>query len=465
MKKILLCSLSLLSFSVFAQEIKINLNPKEYFVYSNAQMKLNAECLKTSFKDLPTKLKNKDGFTLKEFMVDNKSPTIHKIITDKNSIIYVFNEVAYMKSVHLENNEILVSHGVYRGNKNNQIWNLWSYSFNSKNIQDCLNKTILNQNLSSTKPEESKNNLNIKKENKPLPLDKKTEPIKEEKVELPIVKKENKPLPLDKKIESIKEEKVDTPVVKKENKPLPLDKKTESIKEEKVELPIVKKEDKPLPLDKKTELIKEEKVDTPVVKKEDKPLPLDKKTEPIKEEKVDTPVVKKENKPLPLDKKTESIKEEKVDTPVVKKENKPLPLDKKTESIKEEKVDTPVVKKELEENTNQKNNKSINKEQEKTQKNKNQNMEIVKIENSSNIVADYNSTENKEKKKTTTTSNLTNKTKLPNNVKYCVLEETKKLVSEKYPNYEMAGFEKNQKFQDYMDDSIIKALELCAKKK
>ena len=387
MKKILLCSLSLLSFSVFAQEIKINLNPKEYFVYSNAQMKLNAECLKTSFKDLPTKLKNKDGFTLKEFMVDNKSPTIHKIITDKNSIIYVFNEVAYMKSVHLENNEILVSHGVYRGNKNNQIWNLWSYSFNSKNIQDCLNKTILNQNLSSTKPEESKNNLNIKKENKPLPLDKKTEPIKEEKVELPIVKKENKPLPLDKKIES------------------------------------------------------------------------------IKEEKVDTPVVKKENKPLPLDKKTESIKEEKVDTPVVKKENKPLPLDKKTESIKEEKVDTPVVKKELEENTNQKNNKSINKEQEKTQKNKNQNMEIVKIENSSNIVADYNSTENKEKKKTTTTSNLTNKTKLPNNVKYCVLEETKKLVSEKYPNYEMAGFEKNQKFQDYMDDSIIKALELCAKKK
>lgn len=352
MNKILLCSLLLVSSHLMAEEYRIEIKPSEYIIYSNEKITVDPDCVRDNFKDFPTKIKNKDGITIKEFIVDNQSTKIKRIITDKNSIYYINNGVAYIKNQDLKNKEILISHGVYKGDRLNQKWNLWVYSFDSKNIKECIKKVEV-QKEEAVKPEKLKKpEVALEKNTTIVPIKTPEEPIKKEDAEKTI-SKQVKEIPI-----------------------LPN-------KESRVE-----------------NNTKKQTLSAPAITN-------------------DAAKIFGNNKPLIEDKK--SIPENNANA-----RKEPVEIVKiiGAESIKKE--PTVVVKE---------------KEKEK---------EKIKPQ---------------EEKKTKHAVNVANKIKLPQNVRYCVLEETEKLVYQRFPNYEMTEFEKDPKFQEHMDESIIKALEICSKKK
>jgi hypothetical protein len=374
MKKVLLCSILVLSNYAIADEIRIDIKPNEYILYSNEKLSVDPDCVKNNFQDFPIKLKNKDNITIKELMVDNQSTKIKRLLTDKNSIFYINNGIAYVKNPDFKNKEILISHGIYRGDKLNQKWNLWAYSFDSKNIKECLKK------------------VEVKKE----------DPKKPEKL------------------------KEDTPPA-----PLPIKKQAE-VKPSEVQVQPVPKEEPKIPTVQKPEIVKPVEI---ISNKHVEPKPI------IKEEPkalVSKPI---EVKPLPVITNPTSSKELK-NTPSIT--NDALKIFKNNGAKqdgqpKEVKKEVPPVVKIVG---------SDKKEPEVSKKEKELPKEKVVDE-----------------KKSKHASNVANKIKLPQQMRYCVLEETERLVNEKFPNYEMTEFEKDPKFQEHMDESIIKALETCSKKK
>lgn len=347
----------MLALQVQAEEYRIDIGPSEYIVYSNDKITLDASCVKNSFKDFPIKLKAKDGISIKEFLVDNKNTKINRIINDRNSIYYIHNGIAYIKNPELKTKEILISHGIYKGDKLNQKWNLWSYSFDSQSIKECIKKA------------------EVKKE----------EPIKPEKL------------------------------------------KNENIKVEPQKQKVVKNHDE------------KKQVDKPIVKEvgvENKQ-PLSSKTEEIKV----LPIIKNEESKIVVGNGKNSSNAPAIKNDAVKIFNNK----KQTQEIENKDVEAKQAQKEK--------------------------LEIVKILGADSskkevtpIVKDKDIAP-KEEKKAKHANNVANKIKLPQNMRYCVLEETEKLVYQKFPNYEMTEFEKDPKFQEHMDESIIKALEICSKKK
>ncbi len=349
MKKILICSLLLVSGQIMAEELRIDIKPNEYILYSNDKVVIDTECVRSNFQDYPLKIKNKDAISIKELIVDNKSVKINRLLNDKNSIFYIYNGVAYVKNPELKTKEILISHGTYKGDKLNQKWNLWAYSFDSKNIKECSKK------------------IEVKKEEAPKPEKLKKNNVSEEKIKKPDLEK--KPVP----------------EIKENKKVLETSPKKEVTKELPLVVPKINKEEKIAPSIKNDAL----KIFNNGQRK----------LEPKKE------IIEEQNKQVEVKKEVPEIvkilggESTKKDTP-------------KVENIK------PIVKEKV--------------------------------------------TEDKKGKHAT---NVSNKIKLPQNVRYCVLEETEKLVYKKFPDYEMTEFEKDPKFQEHMDESIIKALEICSKKK
>lgn len=367
MKKVLLCSMLVLSNYAIADEIRIDIKPNEYIIYSNEKLSIDADCVKSNFEEFPIKLKNKDGITVKELMVDNQSSKLKRLLTDKNSIFYINNGIAYIKNPDFKNKEILISHGIYRGDKLNQKWNLWAYSFDSKNIKECLKKVEI-------KKEDPKKPEKLKEDTTPAPL-----PIKKEAEVKSVIKEEPKP-------KTIQKPEVVKPIEIISIKPIEAK-------------PIIKEEPKVV-------------ISKPV---EVKPLPTISNPTPSKELK-NTPSITNDalkifkNKGAKQDEQPKEVKKE--IPPVVKivgADKKELEVAKKEKELTKEKV--------------------------------------------------------VDEKKSKHASNVANKIKLPQQMRYCVLEETERLVNEKFPNYEMTEFEKDPKFQEHMDESIIKALETCSKKK
>ncbi len=359
MKKVLLCSMLVLSNCAIADEIRIDIKPNEYIIYSNEKLSIDADCVKSNFQEFPIKLKNKDGITVKELMVDNQSSKIKRLLTDKNSIFYINNGIAYIKNPDFKNKEILISHGIYRGEKLNQKWNLWSYSFESKNIKECLKKN-------EVKKEEPKKPEKLKEVVQPEQL-----PVKKESVLKP---------------DGVQKPEIVKPVEINSNKPI------ESKKSPKEEQKVV--------ASKPTEVKTLPTITNSTINKEPQSSPS-----------ITNDALKiLKNKDMKQDVQTKEVKKEV--TPIVK-------------IVGAEKKETEIVKKE----------KELPKEK------------VV------------------EEKKSKHASSVANKIKLPQQMRYCVLEETERLVNEKFPNYEMTDFEKDPKFQEHMDESIIKALEICSKKK
>ncbi len=55
--------------------------------------------------------------------------------------------------------------------------------------------------------------------------------------------------------------------------------------------------------------------------------------------------------------------------------------------------------------------------------------------------------------------------KIPPNIRLCMMEETQKLVLEKYPEYDPASFSTDDKFKKHMDASLLTAMDICYKNK
>ncbi len=362
MKKVFLCSLLLISSQLMAEELRLDIRPNEYILYSNDKMTIDVDCVRSNFEDYPLKIKNKDGISIKELIVDNKSVKINRLLNDKNSIFYIHNGIAYIKNPELKTKEILISHGIYKGDKLNQKWNLWSYSFESKGIKECFKK------------------IEVKKE----------EVVKPEKLKKNVVV----------------EEKIKDKVIPQEK-----NKKTEVEKKPSQEVKEIEK-----------------KAVSSTKKEEAKELPLV------------IPKINKEEKNAP------AIKNDAVRI----FNNGNIKVEPKKEAPQEQGKQVEV-KKEVPEVV-----KIIGNESKKK--------EISQLENIKPVLKDKSDLDKKDKQGKHAI-NVANKIKLPPHVRYCVLEETEKLVYKKFPDYEMTEFEKDPKFQEHMDESIIKALEICSKKK